>query len=191
MARSAPVIDVPELTDGVVSLRTPRREDAEPIHAACQDPAIIRFTRVPFPYTLDHARSFVRNAAHELRTGTGVHLITADAVTGSLLGVCALTFDRFRRSAEIGYWVAPEFRGRGVAPRAVRLLAGWAFAERDCRRIQLLADARNRASQQVAAACGFTREGVLRSYEDRLGERIDYVCFSALPGELTEARLPD
>lgn len=185
MARSRFVIVVPELTDGVVRLRVPARDDVDAIHTACQDPAIIRFTRVPFPYTPDHARSFVRNAAYELRSGAGAHLVAADAVTGSLLGVCALTFDRFRRSAEIGYWIAPEFRGRGIAPRSVRLMTAWAFADRGCLRVQLLADARNRPSQRVAEACGFTREGVLRSYEDRLGERIDYVCFSALPGELT------
>ncbi len=191
MARSPAVIPVPDLTDAVVRLRAPERSDVDAIHAACQDPAIIRFTRVPFPYTKVHAQAFVRNAAHELRAGKGLHLVTADAVTGSLLGVVGLTFDHFRRSAEIGYWVAPEFRGRGVAPRSVRLLTAWAFAEHGCRRVQLMADARNRASQRVAEACGFTREGVLRSYEDRLGERIDYVCFSALPGELTGPGLPD
>jgi RimJ/RimL family protein N-acetyltransferase len=48
-----------------------------------------------------------------------------------------------------------------------------------------MADARNLASQRVAEHCGFQREGILRSYEDRLGDRIDYVMFSVLPGELT------
>jgi RimJ/RimL family protein N-acetyltransferase len=61
---------------------------------------------------------------------------------------------------------------------------GWAFAEFDLRRVQLMADVRNLASQRVAEVCGFHREGVLRSFEDRLGDRIDYVMFSVLPGEL-------
>jgi RimJ/RimL family protein N-acetyltransferase len=43
-----------------------------------------------------------------------------------------------------------------------------------------MADERNLPSQEVARACGFQREGVLRSYEDRLGTRIDYVMFSRL-----------
>jgi len=179
------VIEVPDLDDGVVRLRAPQRDDAGPIEAACQDPAIIRFTRVPFPYTHVHAQAFVRNAAHELRSGTGVHLVIADTLTDSLLGVVGLTLDRFRRSAEVGYWVAPECRARGTAARAVRLVVAWAQADLGCLRVQLMADHRNRASQRVAARCGFTAEGVLRSYEDRLGERIDYVMFSVLPGELT------
>jgi len=48
----------------------------------------------------------------------------------------------------------------------------------------VMIDARNAASQRVAEACGFRREGLLRSYEDRLGERIDFVIGCVLPGEL-------
>ena len=54
---------VPDLTDGVVRLRAPERRDVDAIHAACQDPDIIRFTRVPYPYSRVHAQTFVRNAA--------------------------------------------------------------------------------------------------------------------------------
>ena len=61
----------------------------------------------------------------------------------------------------------------------------WAFGQFGLLRVQLMADERNLASQRVAEVCGFRREGVLRSYEDRLGHRIDYVMFSVLPGELT------
>jgi [ribosomal protein S5]-alanine N-acetyltransferase len=176
---------VPELTDGVISLRTPERGDIEPIFTACQDPAIVRFTRVPFPYTRVHAQAFVRNAAHELRAGNGAHLVVADGRTNALLGVTGLTLDRGRRSAEVGYWVAPQHRRQGVAHRAVRCIVGWALRDLGIARVQLMADVRNEPSQRVAELCGFRREGVLRSYEDRLGERIDYVMFSVLPGELT------
>jgi RimJ/RimL family protein N-acetyltransferase len=175
----------PDLSDGVVRLRVPDRRDVDPVFDACQDPAIVRFTRVPFPYTRAHAQAFVRNAQQELRSGRGVHLVAADAGTDDLLGVVGLVLDHTRRSAEVGYWVAPAARGRGVARRAVRLVVGWAFGHYDLQRVQLMADLRNLASQRVAEVCGFHREGVLRSYEDRLGERIDYVMFSVLPGELT------
>lgn len=175
----------PDLSDGVVRLRVPDRRDVDPIFAACQDPAIVRFTRVPFPYSRLHAQAFVRNAQHELRAGSGVHLVAADARTDALLGVCGLVLDHARRSGEVGYWVAPAARGHQVARRSVRQLVTWAFDRFELQRVQLMADRRNLASQRVAEACGFRREGVLRSYEDRLGDRIDYVMFSVLPGELT------
>ncbi len=174
----------PDLSDGVVRLRVPERKDVDAIFAACQDPAIIRFTRVPFPYSRLHAQAFVRNAHHELRAGSGVHLVAADPGTDTLLGVCGLVIDHPRRSAEVGYWVTPAARGHQVARRSVRQIVTWAFARFELQRVQLMADHRNLASQRVAEACGFRREGILRSYEDRLGERIDYVMFSVLPGEL-------
>jgi RimJ/RimL family protein N-acetyltransferase len=176
--------DGPDLSDGVVRLRPPERTDVDAIYEACQDPAIVRFTRVPFPYSRLHAQAFVRNAAHEWRAGSGVHLVAADPSTDGLLGVVGLVLDRTRRSAEVGYWVTPAARGRGVARRGVRLAVGWAVGELALARVQLMADVRNEASQRVAAACGFRREGLLRSYEERLGDRIDYVMFSVLPGEL-------
>ncbi len=175
---------VPDLTDGVVRLRVPERRDVDPIHAACQDPDIVRFTRVPYPYSRVHAQTFVRNSGHELRAGTAAHLVIADAVTDTLLGCCGLMLDRPRRSAEVGYWVAPEQRRRGAASRAVLLLTGWAFGALGIVRVQLMADLRNLPSQAVARHCGFQREGVLRSYEDRLGTRIDYVMFSRLEDDV-------
>ena len=176
---------VPDLSDGTVRLRAPERRDADAIHAACQDPAIVRFTRVPFPYTRAHAEAFVRNAAHELASGSGAHLVAADVESGELLGVIGLMIDRSRGSGEVGYWVTPDQRGRQVARRGVRLMVGWGLTELELARVQLMADVHNVASQRVAEVCGFRREGVLRSYEDRLGDRIDYVMFSVLPGELS------
>jgi RimJ/RimL family protein N-acetyltransferase len=174
---------VPDLNDGVVCLRVPDRRDVDAIYAACQDPDIIRFTRVPYPYSRVHAQTFVRNAAHELRAGTAAHLVIADATTDTLLGCCGLVLDRPRRLAEVGYWVAPEQRRRGAASRSVLLLTAWAFGTLGIARVQLMADLRNLGSQAVARSCGFQREGVLRSYEDRLGSRIDYVMFSRLVDE--------
>jgi RimJ/RimL family protein N-acetyltransferase len=85
--------------------------------------------------------------------------------------------------AEIGYWLAPEARGRGIATRALRLLATWSLRELPIDRLQLTTDVENEASQRVAARGGFVREGVLRAWYDRRGERRDAVVFSLLPGE--------
>jgi RimJ/RimL family protein N-acetyltransferase len=86
--------------------------------------------------------------------------------------------------AAVGYWLAPAARGRGVATRAVRLLAQWAFAELAIMRIGLTCGPDNVASQRVAERCGFIREGVLRSHVAFKGGRRDSVVFGLLPGEL-------
>ena len=83
----------------------------------------------------------------------------------------------------IGYWVAADARGRGVAAAALRLLAGWALGEGGLGRV-VYTDPDNLTSQRVAEG-GVQREGVLRSHSpQRDGSRRDSVLFSLLPGEL-------
>jgi RimJ/RimL family protein N-acetyltransferase len=86
--------------------------------------------------------------------------------------------------AVIGYWLAPQARGRGVASSAVRLLAQWGFTELGLARLELTCGPDNEASQRVAARCGFVREGVMRSHMSFKGGRRDTVIFGLLPGEL-------
>ena len=78
----------------------------------------------------------------------------------------------------------PEARRRGIATRAVRLLARWAFDELAIARLELTCGPDNEASQRVAARCGFVREGVLRSHMPFKGGRRDTVLHGLLPGEL-------
>nr|WP_234306624.1 GNAT family N-acetyltransferase [Streptomyces sp. NRRL F-2799] len=62
--------------------------------------------------------------------------------------------------AEVGYWTAARARGRGVAPRALTALTGWAF-ERGLTRLELLHQMDNTASCRVALKCGYERAGVV------------------------------
>jgi RimJ/RimL family protein N-acetyltransferase len=91
-----------------------------------------------------------------------------------------------RGCAAAGYWLSPAARGRGLATRAVRLLARWAFGELGLARLELTCGPDNEASQQVAERCGFTREGLLRSHVPFKGGRRDSVLYSLLPGELRQ-----
>ena len=64
---------------------------------------------------------------------------------------------------ELSYYLAPRARGRGVATRAVSLLADWAEDELDLRRLELHVLAGNEASLRLAERLSFEREGVLRN----------------------------
>jgi len=92
--------------------------------------------------------------------------------------------DHERERAGLGYWLAPDARGRGAATHTPRLLAGWAFPAVGLKRIKLTYGSDNYASQRVAERCGFLCESVLRSEMVFKGGRRDSVTFSLLPGEL-------
>lgn len=173
------------MTDGVVTVRRWDEGDVAAIVQACQDPEIPRWTTVPSPYTEQNAREWLESMPRSHGAAQDASFAVVDALDGRLLGAVGyVRFDWDNAIGEIGYWTAAPARGRGVATRAVRLLARWGFEELHLARVELIVHVANAASQRVAANAGFTREGVLRSYLDFKGERADVVIFSLLAGEL-------
>jgi len=78
-----------------------------------------------------------------------------------------------RGSAALGYWLAPQARGRGVASCAVRLLARWGLTKLGLARIELTCGPDNEASQRVAGRCRFVHKGVIHSDRPFKGARRD------------------
>jgi RimJ/RimL family protein N-acetyltransferase len=121
---------------------------------------------------------------------TGDHLSWAvrdedDALVGS---VSMFHLDLEQGDGELGYWVAPAARGRGVATRAVNTAARHAFERVGLRRLYLYHAVDNPVSCRVAERCGFRLEGTLRSshrYGD--GEYYD----EHLHGRLADDPVPD
>jgi len=88
--------------------------------------------------------------------------------------------------ASLGYWLLPEARGKGLASRAVKLVSRGALRDLNLARLALLTEPSNRQSRRVAKLTGFQEEGVLRSYTEIDGRRVDYVSFSLLPSDLRQ-----
>jgi RimJ/RimL family protein N-acetyltransferase len=179
----APLPD-PPLRDGGVLLRRWREADLDQIVAACRDPEIARWTTVPLGYAPADGREFLAAQRDRWHCGEALELAVADAAReASVLGSVALRGLGDGR-ADIGYWVAPAARGRGVATRAARLLAEYAFATLAVERLEVLVHPDNAASLGVARAAGFRREGLLRARAVIRGRRHDMAAFSRLPGDL-------
>jgi RimJ/RimL family protein N-acetyltransferase len=164
------------LDDDAIRLRSFTEGDVPAIVAACQDPEIPRWTRVPSPYTEADAREFLSAPPDRA-------FAVVDRSSGELLGAIGARPEDEGR-VEIGYWTAREARGRGVATRALRLIAAWAVEELGAERLQLYTDPANVASQRVAEKAGFRREGTLRSWVEIKGTRRDAVMYSLLPEDL-------
>ncbi len=199
----------PPLAGGGIVLRPWADADLRPAWEATQDPAILAFTHVPDGQTLAELRVFVHGLDQAAARGEELGFVIAEAgaggggaggsasdagsgspnggrgsASGKLLGSASLLrIDWDDARAEVGYWVAPQARGRGAAPAAARLIADWALAALPLERIELRIDADNTASLSVARAAGFTEEGTLRSYESRKGKRPDVVVWSRLASD--------
>jgi RimJ/RimL family protein N-acetyltransferase len=154
-----PAIELPHppLTDGEVVLRGFESSDVPALVAACQDPQISRFTLVPSPYGEDDARAYLQRVADGRAAGTRASFaIVAHDGPDTVIGTAGLNvIDWDERAADVGYWLAAPARGRGLATRAVELLAGWAFGTLGLERLELRAQEANHASQAVAARARF------------------------------------
>jgi RimJ/RimL family protein N-acetyltransferase len=162
MARDVPPLHAPTLHDDAIGLRPPGRQDVRALVAACQDPEIARWTRVPNPYTREDAERFLALAELEASTGSGVVCAITEP-DDTLVGVIGLhEVDRRRGVGELGYWTAVAARGRGTATRAVLLLRDWAAGELGLAAIEILTHRDNAASARVAQRAGFARTGEVR-----------------------------
>ena len=178
----------PPLTDDEIELRPWLERDVEAIVSACRDQDIAWWLdHVPQPYGEADARTYVAMTRRGWKDGTHATFAVTDAQTSEVLGSVGVHWlDPDQGVAEVGYWVRVESRGCGVATRATRLVTGWALRSCGMKRVQLRADSRNVASQRVAEAAGFRREGVLRSvrFNPRQARRVDFVMYSLLADEI-------
>jgi RimJ/RimL family protein N-acetyltransferase len=178
------------LTTGRMVLSPPTAADIDTLTAICQDPDIPAWTTVPSPYTRADAEKFVLEVIPAaMAAGTDAVFALYQAVGGDLLGMVGLhriapRSERRTAHAELGYWSAPQARGKGYMTEAARAACGWAFAELCLERIDWMAFAGNHASRRVAEKIGFTIEGTVRSRHVQKGQVVDTWIGSLLQGEL-------
>lgn len=155
----------PTLVAPSVTLRPPGPADVPDLTAACQDPAIDHFTTVPMPYRAADAVWFVEDAATQWSAKTGAHFVVVADGERLVGAISLLGIDPVAGRAELGYWVAPWARGRGVARAAVACLRDWAQQVVGLRRIELRIEDSNLPSRAVAAATGFCAAGEAVDWE--------------------------
>jgi RimJ/RimL family protein N-acetyltransferase len=169
----------PTLDAGGVRLRPWRESDVDQVTAACQDADIQRWTTVPVPYLRDHAVDFVESLASDQWAARSGALFCVAGPDDRVLGSCGLvSVDAEHLVAEVGYWVAAEARGAGVAERSVKALAAWALGDGGMHRLEFYIEPANLASRGVAERVGCVREGVLRGKAMARGNRVDLVLYS-------------
>lgn len=96
-----------------------------------------------------------------------------------------VTTDNVNHRTEIGYWLIPEYQGRGVMTRCVRHLCRWAVRERGMNRIQIRCAVGNHPSNAVPQRLGFTLEGTERDGELLIdGKYADTNVYSILKREV-------
>ena len=131
------------------------------------------------------ARLWLAEHAELWEHGEGRHLTVADGGSDQLLG--GINFHKIEaghRRAEVGFWLAPWSRRRGIGSGAVKAACEWAFGNWDLHRIEMTTLPDNAGALALAQKIGFTREGLLRDRNFERGAFVDIVMLGVLAGEL-------
>ena len=145
-----------------LELSLPTADDVDSIFDACQDADTQRYTTVPSPYERRHAEEFVPRVAADWESGAPVTWAMREGdVLAGMIGLYRLNG---RGDGELGYWVSPWSRGKGLVGEASRAVVEWGFSPEGGRltRIEWNAVVGNIASARAARTLGFRYEGLRR-----------------------------
>lgn len=156
----------PPTAEGLL-LRPFRDEDAPALVEIYRDETLRRFTRTPVT-DLGAAAHWLdlqyRGWADGVRYSFAVLEPRASGPAELVANVALKRGTPGGPVAEVGYWTAAAARGRGLAPRALEAVTGWAFAAFAAEglvRLDLLHQVDNPASCRVAEKTGYRFEEVL------------------------------
>ena len=177
-------MDRQTIAAGWLTLRPFTTADIPWVYEVLLDPVLQRFMQVPSPYRLEDAVSHVEQVyIAGWDDGRRAEFVAEDAATATRLGRVGLRLGE-PGAAEVGYWVDPRARQRGVATTAVRAVCQWAVTTAGIEFIEWRCEAGNIASRRVAEKAGFLIEATLRKRRLSHGVRVDEWVGSLLRDEV-------
>lgn len=159
--------------------------DAEPMVKGANDIEVSRWLsdRFPHPFTLEDALSRIFRAT-EATHPTEYAIFKPD---GRFVGSIGFTPNTgiLHRTWRVGYWIAREFWGQGIASKVLELLSKWAFdVNPSLLRVEAEVYSTNDASARVLEKAGFTREGVREQAVEKNGVVMGLIMYRLLRSEL-------
>jgi RimJ/RimL family protein N-acetyltransferase len=166
-----------------VHLSEVRSSDKDALIEHLNDRDIYDLTlRIPFPYTdADADEWLARVAKITEQQNQPVHFAIRSR-DDALIGACGLAGVEVGKShrAEVGYWLAKPYWGRGIMSAVVQRVCRHAFEDFGLIKITAHVHPHNQASARVLEKCGFVEEGFLRKHFLKDGKLLDARLFALL-----------
>jgi len=132
--------------------------------------------------TVEQVETTIREAVENAEHGRSYRFgIFADE---HFIGVVEIkNINRFSDDAQIGYWLAEDWQGKGIMTDCVRALTTHCFNELNLHRVSIsIADA-NKKSRAVPERLSFVHEGTLRECMRYYGVYYDEIIYGVLKSD--------
>lgn len=137
---------------------------------------------LPYPYSEQDGIDFISSMLSANEDETFAFAITLDDKVIGSIGVFRQQ-NIHRQTAEMGYYIAEEYWGKGIMTDAVKQICNYVFKNSDILRIYAEPFAYNTGSCRVLEKAGFQYEGTLRNNAVKNGKVIDMKMYSLLMEE--------
>ena len=137
---------------------------------------------LPYPYSEQDGIDFISSMLSANEDETFAFAITLDDKVIGSIGVFRQQ-NIHRQTAEMGYYIAEEYWGKGIMTDAVKQICEYVFKNSDILRIYAEPFAYNAGSCRVLEKAGFQYEGTLRNNAVKNGKVIDMKMYSLLREE--------
>lgn len=143
----------------MVILRAFETDDALLLREYLNNPHVTKYltSSIPQPYEKEDAEWWINE-------GSKVGIVRAIEYEGVFVGAIGANRKQFEhsRSAEVGYWLAEGYWGKGIVTTALRQLTTFIFENTDIVRLQAYVFEGNLASIRVLEKAGYRLEGILQ-----------------------------
>jgi RimJ/RimL family protein N-acetyltransferase len=179
-----------ELRGRGVVLRPLRKSDGDGLFRHIRDPKIARWLlNLPQPYRRKDMDEFLKRALKATRSGQRHPFTIRWADSDEPIGLVELMrHPAGMPGAEIGYWLARPFWGKGIMTQAVKLLIAYGFDTLKLHRLSVGHLEPNDVSRRVIEKCWFRREGMSREALFRRGKWVNIVNYGLLEPEYRRIR---
>ncbi len=181
------------LTDNTIRLRVPSQADVIALLEYSNSPSALEGAWLPVePGASQERLSWIvgdwQRGWSGIESHNGPVLLLDVGGASRFVGLVGLGV-RGPGVVELVYGIAPDWRGRGLATRAVSLSASWLAGQQQVQVIELRIGREHRASQRVAEKAGFRLAGTVRQDVIATGEMFEDLRYIFGPGrEVTQTR---
>jgi RimJ/RimL family protein N-acetyltransferase len=156
------------------TLRTIQKGDAFDIARNINDKIISRNTAtIPYPYKLKDAKDWIKKCLEDEKKKDRKRWSFSIVINNEVVGSVGIHDIEKNHKAEIGYWLARKHWGKGIMPKAVKIVTGFAFKKLKLRRLYAGVYSFNPPSMRVLEKNGYKLEGTYRKDIKKNGKLFD------------------